>query len=75
MYKTLKALYDSFYKPLEMEKAVQETSDAHRQLISHLDKADRKLVLQIIDAKDFDHQRQFIGWPHLRLSTGNKPYK
>ncbi len=52
MYKTLKALYDSFYRPLAMEKAVQEISDAHRQLISHLDKADRKLVLQIIDAKD-----------------------
>jgi len=52
MYKTLKARYDCSYRPLAMEKAVQEISDAHRQLISHLDKADRKLVLQIIDAKD-----------------------
>ena len=52
MYQTLKALYDSFYRPQTMEKLEQEISNAHRQLISNLEKSDRRLVLQIIDAKD-----------------------
>lgn len=45
MYQTLKALYDSFYRPQTMEKLEQEISNAHRQLISNLEKSDRRLVL------------------------------
>ena len=52
MYQTLKALYDSFYRPQTTEKLEQEISDAHRQLISNLEKSDRRLVLQTIDATD-----------------------
>jgi len=49
MYKTLKALYDSFYRPLTMEKAVQEISDAHQQLIAHLDKSDNSVTSMMED--------------------------
>ena len=52
MNETLKALYDSFYKPLALAEEKQEIKDCHRQLIEKLDKPERKLVLRIIDAKD-----------------------
>ena len=52
MNETLKALYDSFYQPLELTEEKQEVKDCHRQLIERLDKPERKLVLRIIDAKD-----------------------
>ena len=52
MNETLKALYDSFYQPLDLTAEKQETEACHRQLIERLDKPERKLVLRIIDAKD-----------------------
>lgn len=52
MNETLKALYDSFYQPLELAEEKQEVKDCHWQLIERLDKPERKLVLRIIDAKD-----------------------
>ena len=52
MNKTLKALYDSFYTPLPMPDLEAEAKSAHRKLIERLDKQDRRLVLQVIDAQD-----------------------
>ena len=52
MNETLKALYDSFYHPLDLTAEKQEIEACHRQLIERLDKPERKLVLRIIDAKD-----------------------
>ena len=52
MNETLKALYDSFYQPLDLTVEKQEIETCHRQLIERLDKPERKLVLRIIDAKD-----------------------
>lgn len=52
MNETLKALYDSFYQPLDLTAEKQEIEICHRQLIERLDKPERKLVLRIIDAKD-----------------------
>ena len=52
MNETLKALYDSFYQPLDLTAEKQEIETCHRQLIERLDKPERKLVLQIIDAQN-----------------------
>lgn len=51
-YEFLKAMYDCFYIPSELPAAKQEIEDCHQALIDRLDKPERKLVLQIIDAKD-----------------------
>ena len=51
-YELLKAMYDCFYIPPELLAAKQEVEDCHQALIDRLDKPERKLVLQIIDAKD-----------------------
>ena len=48
----LKTLYHSFYSPLPLPEEDQEINTAHRELFRRLDKPERKLVLQIIDAKD-----------------------
>lgn len=52
MNKILKALYDSFYTPPAIPALESEISSAHRKLIERLDKQERRLVLQIIDAQD-----------------------
>ena len=52
MNDTLKQLYNRFYTPLPMAECEQEIEDCHRQLIERLEKAERKLVLQIIDAQN-----------------------
>lgn len=52
MNELLKALYDNFYEPLPETKLKKEIEDCHQQLIEVLDKPERRLVLQIIDAKD-----------------------
>ena len=52
MNKTLRLLYDRFYTPLPMVESEQEVENCHRQLIERLDKPERKLVLQIIDAQN-----------------------
>lgn len=48
----LKALYDCFYTPPELTEPKQEVEECHQALIEVLDKPERRLVLQIIDAKD-----------------------
>ena len=48
----LKDLYDCFYTPPELPAQKQEIEECHRALIEALDKPERRLVLQIIDAKD-----------------------
>ena len=50
--KLLKELYDCFYTPPELPAQKQEIEECHQALIEALDKPERRLVLQIIDAKD-----------------------
>ena len=52
MNKLLKDLYDCFYTPPELPAQKQEIEECHQALINALDKPERRLVLQIIDAKD-----------------------
>ena len=52
MNKLLKNLYDCFYTPLELPAQKQEIEECHQALIEALEKPERRLVLQIIDAKD-----------------------
>lgn len=51
-YELLKALYDCFYTPPELMEPKQEVEQCHQALIEVLGKPERRLVLQIIDAKD-----------------------
>ena len=51
-YELLKALYDCFYTPPELTPPKQEVEECHQALIEVLGKPERRLVLQIIDAKD-----------------------
>ena len=51
-YKLIKELYDCFYTPPELSAPRQEKEDCHKALIEMLEKPERRLVLQIIDAKD-----------------------
>lgn len=48
----LKELYDCFYIPPELPAPRQEVEDCHKALVDVLEKTERRLVLQIIDAKD-----------------------
>jgi len=48
----LKALYNTFYNPVPETDLKQKVETCHQQLIETLDKPSRRLVLQIIDAKD-----------------------
>ena len=52
MNKLLKDLYDCFYTPPELPAQKQEIEECHQALIEVLEKPERRLVLQIIDAKD-----------------------
>ena len=52
MSELLEKLYDHFYVPAEMPELQQEIENCHRSLIGTLSKADRKILLRIIDAKD-----------------------
>lgn len=52
MNELLKALYDSFYKPLSTEELKSEIEACHQTLIERLEKPERKLVLKIIDSQD-----------------------
>lgn len=52
MNKLLKDLYDCFYIPPELSAQKQEIEECHQTLTNVLDKPERRLVLQIIDAKD-----------------------
>ena len=48
----LKDLYDCFYTPPELPAQKKEIEECHQALIEVLEKPERRLVLQIIDAKD-----------------------
>ena len=48
----LKDMYDCFYTPPEFSEQKQEVEECHQTLIQVLGKPERRLVLQIIDAKD-----------------------
>ena len=50
--KLLEELYDCFYIPPELPAPKREIEECHQTLIERLEKPERKLVLQIIDAKD-----------------------
>ena len=52
MNETLRLLYDKFYTPLPMVESEQEVETCHRELIERLEKPERKLILQIIDAQN-----------------------
>ena len=52
MNELLKVLYDCFYIAPELLAQKQEIEECHQALINALDKPERRLVLQIIDAKD-----------------------
>lgn len=51
-YKLLKDLYDCFCTPPELHAQKQEIDECHQALSKVLGKLERRLVLQIIDAKD-----------------------
>ena len=51
-HKLLKDLYDCFYTPPELPAQKQEIEECHQALSEVLGKPERRLVLQIIDAKD-----------------------
>ncbi len=53
MNKALTALYDSFYTPPQSADTHTEIEAIHRQLVLKLDKPERRLVLRLIDAKDY----------------------
>ena len=52
MNDTLNQLYNRFYTPMSMAECEQEIEDCRRQLIERLEKPERKLVLQIMDAQN-----------------------
>lgn len=52
MEDTLNALYDQFYRKPKNTSQARRVEANHQTLIAHLNKADRKLVLRIIDDKD-----------------------
>ena len=52
MNKLLKDLYDCFYIPPELSAQKREVEECHQALVDVLEKPERRLVLQIIDAKD-----------------------
>lgn len=49
----LKGLYDSFYIPPEFSAQKLEIKECHQMLVEAMDKQERRLVLRIIDAKDY----------------------
>ena len=51
-YKLLKDLYDCFCTPPELQAQKQEIEECRQALSKVLGKLERRLVLQIIDAKD-----------------------
>ena len=51
-YKLLKNLYDCFYTPPEFPTQKREIEECHQTLSEVLGKPERRLALQIIDAKD-----------------------
>ena len=70
MNETLRLLYDKFYTPLPMVESEQEVETCHRELIERLEKPERKLILQIIDAQNLDDRATLRGQLYLRIPSG-----
>ena len=51
-YKLTKELYDRVYTPPKLSAPRQEIEECHKALIEVLEKSERRLAPQIIDAKD-----------------------
>lgn len=49
----MKSLYDKFYVPVKDVEREQEINECHQRLIEALEKPERKLVLRIMDNKDY----------------------
>ncbi len=56
----LEALYDCFYTIPEFSVQKQEVEECHQTLIKVLDRPERRLMLQIIDARDRIAEDTFI---------------
>lgn len=56
----LKDLHDCFYIPPDFLEQKQEIKECHQALIEAMDKHGRRLILQIIDAKDYMIENIFI---------------
>ncbi len=52
MNELLKSLYDNYYEELPLTDLKAEVDRCHKLLIERLEKPERRLVLQIIDAQD-----------------------
>ena len=48
----LNALFEEFYEPVQDKELEEEISQCNEELTRRLSKEDRKLIIQIIDAKD-----------------------
>lgn len=68
MNKLLKDLYDCFYIPPELPVQKREVEECHQALIEAPEKPKRRLVLQIIDAKDCIVEDTSIGKGNDRCS-------
>lgn len=66
--KLLKDLYDSFYIPPEFSAQKLEIKECHQTLIEAMDKQERRLMLQIIDAKDYMIEN--ISWECWATGSG-----
>ena len=72
-YKLLKDLYDCFYTPPEFPAQKQEIDECHHALSEVLGKPERRLVLQIIDAKDRIAEDMTITATPRRKMSSPKP--
>ena len=48
----LNELYYQFYKPLDLSKLKQEVEECREKLAETMDKPERKVLLQLMDAQD-----------------------
>ena len=56
----LKNLYDCFYTPPEFSEQKQEVEECHQALTKVLEKPERRLVLQIMDAQSLMAEERSI---------------
>lgn len=56
----LETLYDRFYVPDKSDENQEVAETCHKHLIETLSREERKIVLQLIDAKDHAAERQSI---------------
>lgn len=56
----LETLYDRFYVPDKSDESQEVAETCHKHLIETLSREERKIVLQLIDAKDHVAEHQSI---------------